>query len=505
MEILASKRFVDKFDRCVRKMLILDEVRQLSQELESLRAGGALRSGNIKNLVGAIRERGKKSGFALDEWRMTLRARIVFDSSSDALRLVDFADDDTHTVVEALDRLKPGELASILNSVEPLPALMAELWVRLNQEVSDEEFFEVVSGDSHLNMDRSIFTEEHFNEWIKFLDTPQEKIRDEILIALSGDLGHEVHFILGGPGTGKTMVLLDLASCYPLYADDEPNLILPAGVKHYVRAHDPYIPGLDGNPSAPVWLLDDPETFEIMVQRINEARVRKAKIVVAIDPSQWHKRRTIEKFHAYLEGHQHHRYELSKGYRQGGGVGGPAVQLVRNFLTKSSAFAADARFDLERTQASLWEELCLNQIEFADQSGILRIYDDSEDVLADLMSELREMQTFENYRNWPKTLVGWTSKTNLPPGVEKVLAEVQKEYPGFQYRKRAYQQVMEVRGTEYDSAVLFVTAEQWGYLRSGIRGAGTEAWELVTPLLTFLTRAENRLAIFVVGYDWPKA
>jgi hypothetical protein len=233
---------------------------------------------------------------------------------------------------------------------------------------------------------------------------------------------------------------------------------------------------------------------------VDAAQSLNKHIVIAIDPTQWHKRRTIEKFHGFLEKTRHVRYELTNAYRQGEGVGGPAMSLIKSFLRKSSAFAADYRFDGERSQAQEWEKLCLDEIKFADVDGTWEIYTDADgDILAHVRQELEAIQTFQTERNWPKTLIGWQFKKHLPSGVKALLEEAKASYPKFTYRVRSYGQVEEIRGTEFESALLFITHRQMELLLRGIRGAGTDDWELVTPLLTFFSRAENRLAIFVVS------
>jgi hypothetical protein len=295
------------------------------------------------------------------------------------------------------------------------------------------------------------------------------------------------------------MVLLDLANSYSLFSEEEPGLILPAGVRHYVDSLDPATPGLDIGLAGGVILLDDPETFEKMRDHVDYAKSQGKSIVVAIDPTQWHKRRTIEKFHGFLEKTPHIRYELTNAYRQGEGVGGPAMKLIRSFLRQSSAFAADYRFEGERSQAQEWEKLCLDEITFTDEDGSMNVYPDEEQLLGNVMLELQRMQTFQTERNWPKTLVGWQVKKHLPRGVKVLLDATRNLNPKFSYRIRSYGQVEEIRGTEFESALLFITHRQWQLLVTGIRGAGTDDWELVTPLLTFLSRAENRLAIFVVS------
>lgn len=493
-----SDRALRKFEKTPNKGFIAREIVLLSEALDDMRQGEPPH-GNIKTLSGAIRQRGAKQGLALAEWKMTIRSRMVFDAGSTELKVIDFATDDTHTVVEELDALSNHAFSEILKTLAPVPDWVSNIIAHYATAVPSFEL-ELFQFEPEESRDRTQFIEQRFDDWIRFLDKDQEEVRDRLILNLSSADSPSVHILLGGPGTGKTMVLLDLASSYSLYSDEEPGLILPSGVRHYVDSLDPQIPGLDIGLGGGVILLDDPETFEKMRDHVDAAQSLNKHIVVAIDPTQWHKRRTIEKFHGFLEKTPHTRYELTNAYRQGEGVGGPAMSLIKSYLRKSSAFAADYRFDGERSQAQEWEKLCLDEISFTDADGSWVVYqEDDGDLLSNVQQELERIQSFQTERNWPKTLVGWQFKKHLPSGVKHLLNATKTLHPKFSYRIRSYSQVEEIRGTEFESAMLFVTRRQWQLLQDGIRGAGTDDWELVTPLLTFLSRAENRLAVFVLS------
>ena len=492
-----SDRALRKFERTPNKGFIAREIVLLSEALDDMRAGEPAH-GNIKTLSGTIRQRASKHGLALAEWKMTVRSRLVFDAGSSELKIVDFAATDTHTVVESLDALSNRAFYEVLNSIAPVPDWVAGILEHYETKTYSNATVTLFPGFGE-SRDRTQFIEQRFDDWIHFLDSDQEEIRDELIQNLSQEDGPQIHVLLGGPGTGKTMVLLDLANSYFLFSELEPSVLLPTGVRHYVESLDPTTPGLANPFGEGVVLLDDPETFEKMRDEVEFAISQGRSIVIAIDPTQWHKRRTIEQFHSFLAKTRHSRYELKNAYRQGAGVGGPAMNLVKSFLRKSSAFAADFRFDGERSQAQEWEKLCLDEISFTDVDGTMTVYDNERDLLKNVQLELERIQTFQTERNWPKTLVGWQFKKHLPSGVLSLLEQAKSNHPKFSYRIRSYGQVEEIRGTEFESAILFITHRQWQLLETGIRGAGTDDWELVTPLLTFLSRAENRLAIFVVS------
>lgn len=488
MEIELTGRFLKSFDACADKPMVFREIAELLKELSRKSGNGIGTARNIKTLSGPIRDQGQKHGLALQEWKLTQRARLIFDYSTH-LRIIDFANDDSHTVVEKLNKLAPSTLNKIFNSLVPASAPFLEL---VNKRLSGQSVESEINGS-----DRSAFTEEHFDEWTRFLDRPQIKVRDEIIGSVFSSKEPQLHFILGGPGTGKTMVLIDLAVQFQLMTGEVASLQLPTSVREYVEKTSPEVLGTRVEESRLV-LIDDPSTFEVMTQRINRAQHLDSHVVVAIDPTQWHERRTIEQFHKYLERTTLTRHELQLCYRQGGLVGGKAIEMVKYFLEHSSAFAAEEKVQLERDQASEWEDLCLRDIKFSDRGGHFTLYDDPDVASTALELELLKAMEFETYRSWPKVLIGSEDKDELPLSLKKVLKNVLGKYPQLTTRFRSFKQVTEVRGTEYETVILLVTSLQLARLKTGIIGAGTAEWTSLTPLLAFLTRAENRLAIIAL-------
>lgn len=489
-EIELTDRFLKSFDACADKPMVFREIAELLLELDRKSGKEKGTARNIKSLTGPIRDQGQKHGLALQEWKLTQRARLIFDYSTH-LRIIDFANDDTHTVVEKLNKLSPSTLNKIFSSFTPASARFLEL---VNRHLVGRSIEGEIEGS-----DRHVFTEEHFDEWTRFLDRPQIKVRDAVLSSVLSSKEPQLHFILGGPGTGKTMVLIDLAVQFELLTGEVASLQLPTSVREYVEKTSPEVLGTRVEESKLV-LIDDPSTFDVMTQRINRAQHLDSHVVVAIDPTQWHERKTIEQFHKYLERTSLTRHELQLCYRQGGLVGGKAIEMVKYFLEHSSAFAAEEKVQLERDQASEWENLCLRDIKFSDQGGHFSLYDDPDLASAALELELLKAMEFETYRSWPKVLIGSVDKDELPAKIKKVLKSVLGKYPQLTTRFRSFKQVTEVRGTEYETVILLVTSLQLARLKTGIIGAGTADWTSLSPLLAFLTRAENRLAIIVVSY-----
>lgn len=485
--VRATKRFLNSLKN-TDKPILFREIRELLLELErksGLEAGTAR---NIKALRGTIRDIGKSRGLSLQEWKMTKRGRLIFDYSGE-LNLIDFAADDTHTAVEKLDRLSREEFGAILDSLDFVSPEFDSLLI--------EPEYTTIFGEMVTGGDRERYLDERFDEWVRFLDNPQVKVRDRILSSITNGEGSSIHLVIGGPGTGKTMVLIDLAYQIALSTELKPLLELPTSVRDYVERSGLNIPGMrefDGD----VWLVDDPVNFEALERTIEEAHQQNHSVVIGIDPTQWHGRRSIDKFYRFLDQADLNRYELQLCYRQGGVVGKKAISLIQSFLDKSSAFAKEERILAERAMAADWEQICLKNLSFSDQEGHFNFFEENYDLQKTFYEQLELAAKFQSYRNWPKVLFSYSSKDSIPPEVHAAIASAKQDFPELTIREREYRKVGDVRGAEYETVLLLLTGEQIGILNRGIKSASTPEWEAATSILTFLTRAQNRLSIFQI-------
>lgn len=491
MEIFATNKFLTNFELCADKALVIGELRQLIFDLEQRAATGApLR--NVKPLVGKLRSAGSAFSLSLQEVKLTKRSRIVFDYSAGILKLVAMPKQDTHTVVESLEKLNQTSLNQLFESLGPAPSgFVRQL---LNDYVVRPW---LPAGQDEEGIDRMV-EPELFDGWLRFLDTPQEHLRNELLqLATRNQKG--IHLIVGGPGTGKTMVLIDLAFSLYEQTGAAPSVVFPPGVASYLRESGHILPVVDDSKPSRVVLFDDPLSVDDLERRASEAESSGALLIAAIDPTQWHHRKSIERFDRFLKSRNPHIHPLRLGYRQGGKVGSAAISIVESFLSRSSAYAADDRVQIERDRAAQWESVCLRELTFADSQGHFRVIDNTKPPVEMFTTELSRALRFDTARSWPKVLVGCIDKKQLPNGVDEAIQHARESHPTQAVRVRNFSQVGEIRGTEFESVILFIPKGIWTNLTTGIIGAGTEQWNTVTQILAFFTRAENRLSVIVTS------
>jgi hypothetical protein len=487
LEFQVTRRFAKALDKSGTPDLIARSLRRLKTYLE-LQMNGKTPTQKPKNLDSI-----KGSDLKLHEYRIDIHGRIIFQMNPELL-LVDFAL--THTSVEAFMKLSKSEQVSILENRSDLPAVLQ------NREETSEEF----DLNHFLNEDFSIaanYVEEYFPEWVHFLDEHQIDVRDKLLQNINGFQGFRVHLIIGGAGTGKTVVLTNLAFALEESGFSDIKFTVNPGVREYLKAGEREIPGLQNNNKIQVQflengrgirLLDDPIDIANLVSAVVQARVSNVPIVVALDPVQWHQRRVAEKWDSFLRGYSPVIYSLTQNYRQHRGTGEPALEVVKHFLEKSSPFASYDKVATDRKMLAPARKTCLEDVTFVGTGGGWRLVESEFE--SSLQEELSLVNLDKSELKWPKLLTVAEPGIPLPDDLQVLLAAHLKKYGSV--RTRNYNQVAEVRGTEYNTVFLFMRKGIWANFKIGKLGYGTTDWEYFNRILMFLTRARNRAVIFLL-------
>jgi len=486
LELRATSRFLKRLQDTTGPDFIVKGVTALEDFLK-LKNAGLIKNWPVhcKPIVGL-----PKNCPDLMEWRSSIRSRIVFHGTSNPI-LLDF--DLNHTSVKTItDEMKPSQIRLQLQNsklFDPGP------WRGRSSSVPKFEISS--SGD----FGSPLFEEEYFDEWVHFLDLEQQAARDSLLNSLENKTDHHVYLLIGGAGTGKTSVLTNLAFNLSergigLYFE------VNEGVRSYLLKGNRDVPGLQkaSDPSAAqVILLDDPLSLEILKRRVSEAKKSNQRIVVAIDPTQWHERKLAERWKKFKEDTSFTPIYLRVSYRQTQGVGRPALNLILNFNMKSSSFVDHAKVKREHESlASNWK-VCLEEVQFKNPTGGLSVHAVGwgPEVFQDLIEEVVQRG---NQMSWPDLLIGH-ELLHAPP--EIVLSMLKKaESNGLSHHIRDFGQVSKVRGTEYDFVAIFVPEKKWETLTSGKLGPGTSEWESLNTTLTFLTRAKSHVGVFLMNETW---
>ena len=197
-------------------------------------------------------------------------------------------------------------------------------------EIMSEE----IQGDEF----RYIFDEELNEKWVLFLDEQQSNVANNIYkdLELQED-NIKIHYILGGPGTGKTIVLLNIAIRLE-NAGKAISFQLSQGVLKYLNSGSTKVPGANLGPGPGVVLLiDDPADLQSMNGIIRQAKSSKCRaVVIALDPLQWHEKDMPETFEKIWSNYENTTHKLDVCYRQSAGVAKKQLKLLTSYSSKKA-------------------------------------------------------------------------------------------------------------------------------------------------------------------------
>lgn len=497
MELNWTERFQDSFSSCARIDLVIREIREIEEFFKDLNS----RSSKAKTLVGPIGDVFKRIGYTLFQWDISREARLLYAVRNEELLLIDFSAALKHDCLERFKKLKPSEVALVAERRAPIPPTLRKKLdsIGLNSKEMLRSLVSVHSGG-----DRIKFPEEKTRAWLNFLDAQQRKVADAVIQDLSASTSYQLHLILGGAGTGKTMILRNVAERLAANSELNVEMRVPSGVREYLLSEGGKLPFLaTKTQKADVILLDDPITIGDGLEVISEAKKKGIPVVIAIDPIQWHQRRSVEKFEKLLKTESLREYELTINYRQGEKVGQPAIDAIRIFRSRTSEYRDTFREQLNKVASAKFENISLERIRFADKGGTYAFYGVEEYSSFNVLEEFWRVGRFRTERQWPKLLIGSEGKGLFPVGVPNLMENYENVDDTFRSRQRSFQQYEQVRGTEYESVILFIKSSLWKRLVEGVEGAPEQEWEELNAPLTFLTRAENRCVVFEIPDNTP--
>ena len=422
--------------------------------------------------------------------KVTEGDRLIF-SPSDGLLLVDVG---PHEVMEEFQALGNQNRRDILSDKATIPEWFLSEYK--SESPATNSLSQTSSSTAFDNSEmRWLYEEELSEAWLQFLDTQQADLKDKIFNELKLPGEFEFHLILGGAGTGKTVVLLNLALSL---ASAGRNVICQFNeqVIKYLNSGKQRVPGagLAMQPGAVV-LLDDPMSFTILRQKLAEARKSDARaLVVALDPFQWVERRVYEKFDELIEISQPIQHNLDVCYRQSKAVGQQAIDYTKSILDKTSPFIIDSKIADHKKQLDPLKQICVDSISFVDTGGRYKLYES--DLTVNFRKEFeRFLARDDKWSHWhPMLIIFDPSGTSMPSSwIDKI--------KGNNILYKSLNQVDKIRGSEFQEIFVLLGEKTWQKLQEGVLGAGAVDWEKLLSLHTVLTRSKDTTVIFVAGTD----
>jgi Txe/YoeB family toxin of Txe-Axe toxin-antitoxin module len=478
MELFWTTRFVDNYNRYNgQRARIRAKINDLIKKYES----------NPSTWIYDF-ERIRDNTFELYREKITHGDRLIFAIEANVITFVDVG---PHEVMSDFVELSNSVKREIVAKRNSIPDYFLE--------VNDPNLDTFAINSSKQGFDNSemrwLYEEELGEAWLQYLDNEQYQISKKIFTDVSQPGNFEFHLLLGGAGTGKSIVLLNLILSLSENGRSVVS-IFQNSVAKYLQSGKQKIPGLQIPPhSGSVVVQDDPLNFDELLSLMKNCRKEGVRaLVVALDPLQWTERRVLEKFNELIEVTGPKIHTLQTCYRQSFEIGSKAVEVTKNVLNLTNPFINESKIAAHNKQISFFKELCVDKVNFVDKGGRYRIY--SENIHENFLLEFQRFLAREDrWTHWHPLLIvheGWG--LNLPKKWRDITTGNNVVY-------KDIDQLNQIRGCEYQEVYIYVKRRTWDSLMKESLGAGSAEWEKKMAFHTILTRAKDCLVIFLESDD----
>jgi len=356
------------------------------------------------------------------------------------------------------------------------------------------------SGSPRLFADRtdeplSIYHTETSADWIYWLSDQQYEAVRTILEAWDRRGRHKplVHFVVGGPGTGKTSVLLTLLKDLTELGH-QVRIVVSDRLAAYINASlrtpefDRHRGQVDTN-AAEVLLIDDPGSLGQVSWPLRglSPTSRTRLLVMAFDPCQLLDSLSDNRYARLIEKHVISEHVLTECYRQKRVVG-RAAQATFHSIAMSSAYYRPDKIDKFRQDHERLTSLS-NNARFVNRGGYSKSYLPRAKI-EDVRYEVNRIcSRYPRWTHWPSTVVIVDSEAHMPRlwlnELEPVQAEVVDETA-----------IQDIKGLEYQHAFLFLGPNLQRRISEVINGQGQKGYFDTRLLRIPISRAKDSVVVF---------
>jgi Uncharacterized conserved protein (DUF2075) len=351
-----------------------------------------------------------------------------------------------------------------------------------------EKLFESIEGE-----ERWFFEEELSGAWLTYLDDEQTLISETLYgITMNSTQEMQVFFILGGPGTGKTIILLNMAINLSKSGRSVSFELAPQVLK-YLNSGNQVVPGANFGVGPGVTLLiDDPGAPEELAMKLRHARTAKCSfVIVALDPLQWHKSKAAYKFDQIYAEYNVKVFTLWNCYRQSRNVGEKALGIIKRLFTIDDGAHIGIKKTLEIEETRKYLELSLG-MEFKDNMGRFLVYFEK-DLINDIESEcLRFQNRYEKWKHFHPLCIVYHEDT--PAEIRNL---IQKSTHGTNKKDIAFKNYQDIRGVEFQELFLVLPLKFWNDLSGALTNSNLNSKETYSSLHTILSRPKDSLVVFL--------
>lgn len=351
------------------------------------------------------------------------------------------------------------------------------------------------------------YGEEILPEWLYFLEEAQgsvfEEIKFVILESILNDESAPPTFIIGGPGTGKTCVLLNLLK-YFTESGCNVGLAMSDELVSYVEASTSadiaqFQVSLTNPPPVDILLLDDPSNSNLKAGLEFAASGRVRILIAAFDPLQLNTALADDEFDAIVTAHQIAVHVLKECYRQKEQVG-RATKNVIDVVAKSTPFLAEDKIRTFQARHHRLTEI-VNDIKFLNPHGYTKTYENA--TVEDIGYEVRRIlkAKWMMWRHCPGLLVVLNGLELTKPARDAL--QLLTNISAYYVRSIPLERIKQVKGLEFQHVFIFMKRRLYEEIETGFSGTGRRVYDERRLFRIPFSRAKDSLVTFVI--DQPEA
>lgn len=361
---------------------------------------------------------------------------------------------------------------------------------------------------SHPDRERTVFANELDPGWVYYLTDQQRGIIAAIIRATKSTTvaNPRRYFIVGGPGTGKTTILVRLLIDLTEHGL-RPGLIVSDRVAEYLESGggislasarmrpEDLICGAEAS-RFDVALIDDPQGIGEIDATFSAAQGCFRCVVIAFDPCQLeaHEDLSDEVYDLLVRFWDVKAYQLRACYRQKENLGRAALRVIEH-VARSSPFLRKDRIEAFRASHDVVYRLA-NTLTFPNKHGYEETYPTA--TLEDVRRELKRIRSAPLWRHTPPILLvlqtGLQSDDWNWDGLLRGLSYVKVLLTADEYGHLG-----EVKGLEFQHAILVIGRSLYDELQNGFIGTGRPRYHRRRLLRIPFSRAKDSMVTFAVA------